>query len=261
MKKLSLAVVSILALATVPSAHAYGGGGSAMDLVSAAGGIAHSSQVLSLIQNPAGLALGSGNTADIHGFDQGDLSNNWGLGGDVLLGGGSWGGGVGVDHFSASPGSTDIRYGLGVKVQDLSVGISGSTGIQNGGGTNFNIGARYDLNQQLTLAATLFGLDQGPTSYGFGAEYKLNQNVSLLSDLSADSGFNHLALAPGILIGNEMAAITYSYGFALSNGFYSSSFQEKSMVGVVLKLQSVRINFYYHEPSFADYYVALGFDI
>lgn len=260
MKKLGLAIVI---LAAPMSAFASSGDASGMDMVSVAGGIAHSSQDLSLVQNPAGLANGSETQVDLHGFDQGDLSNNWGLGGYLLTGGSSWGGGVGVDHFSAGSGSTDLRYGLGVKAESLglSFGVSGSTAIQNGNGTDFNLGARLAATQDLTLAAALYGLDNGPTSYGFGAEYKLGPNVSLVGDVSADNSFNNVAMAPGILVGNEMAAITYSYGFALSNGFASSQFQEKSMVGVALKLEKIRLNFYYHEPVYADYYIALAFGI
>ena len=207
----SLVLVFIL----VPTmAFSSGKGGEDEHQLSVSGGIASPSFSSAVFQNPAGLVYNS----KFKGTAQATLNDFNNLYGGVLGGNGSFGAAGGVGHGFQSGGSTSAFYGLGVQSDSLkiAVGLAGFTDL-GGGGSTFNAGVLLGPSEKLTLGLTAIGLNSSVREWGAGIAVRLSGVTGLILDSTVDSGLNNFAIQPGVIVGNEKAALTFSYGLGVAN--------------------------------------------
>jgi hypothetical protein len=258
----------LVVLFALPSAALASGYGSEMRSpgsfeLPAAGGIAQGSKNLATTQNPASLVYGDALEADVHGFEQDSDSSTWGAGGGVLFSSGTWGGAIQADHFNLG-GADYLRYGVGYNFlgAHTTIGIAGNTLINDGGGSSINVGVRVEPTASLRIGATYFDPNGYTGYFGVGVAYDVTPNITILTDASYSGsiGAKSLAFAPGILIGNGTAAVTYSYGIASNTAAEDFNvFSQNSNAGVMLKLGKVTWALRYGIPVYTQWSTSFTF--
>jgi hypothetical protein len=259
-KLLGVLGLGLALTALAPEAHARRGLGRANYSLSVAGGIASSSKSLAAFQNPAALIYGDSLDLDLHAAESG---GDLGFGAGVLFGGLDWGGVIGAQHFTGDRNSTRAYYGLAASIRQmkLAFGLSGRTQISPGSGTEFDLGMLVNPMGEVRLGFTLSDLSGGISALGAGIAYEAASSLTLVADVTSDTDFDFVSVAPGVLIGNQNAAFTLGYGIkAKGEGFGSHAFHEKWMGGLTLRLGKVQWTAHYQQPSFAKYYTSLTID-
>ena len=175
------------------------------------GGIAMPSNSTSVFTNPAGMVAAP--TALVLQAGAPEVWQNGTYRAGLQTGSSSYGVAAGIEHRDrASNDPKLVYYGLAVGVPAFSLGLAGKTGISHADGTTLNAGALFTAGSTAKIGLTARGIDDGVNEFGAGVAFEVSSGVNLVFDAAADDDFDNLEMKPGLKVGNEVAALTVSYG-------------------------------------------------
>jgi hypothetical protein len=195
--------------------------------LSIAGGIAHPSNSLAISQNPAGLIYPAKLKTHLsieQGRDQGPV----GLGGGLLMGTETVGGGVFLRDYNTDPASVSKLYlfniGLGVLLEPINAAIGLGTSKTLGrrdpmNDTNscsnwcIDAGIIFNPREQTRIAANIVQLSDSNYLMGGGFARDLTEQLTFAFDAQVDTQKSTMVFKPGIGIFIEGIQLTGSYGF------------------------------------------------
>ncbi|MCC7440478.1 MAG: hypothetical protein IT285_02530 [Bdellovibrionales bacterium] len=220
MKKLLLP--SILTALCLPGSAQAGPGGSYSNQIPVSSGVSHPSyNANSGAQNPAGLAFNRGSRVHADVASSTTSFSDPEFGGDFLFGGGTWGGGLGVDARPADAGTMLVgTYGLAAHFQGLSTvfGLGGRTGLSNVEGTEVNLGLLVGPYSRMSIGFVAYGLVGGVDGYGAGLDFDLGRTAAFTVDVTTGTGLDGFLFKPGLWVGSQKLGLTVSYGFSVGDG-------------------------------------------
>lgn len=234
--------------------------------LSIAGGIAHPSESLALSQNPAGLVYTKATRVHLsleQGRDQGPV----GLGGGLLGGTETVGGGIFLRDYNTEPGSVSRIYlfnmGLGVMVSPLNLafGIAATKTLgkrdpldSTNSCTNWCVDAGVLFNPAgaFRFAANVTQLSDSNYLVGGGVATDATQELVLVADAQTDTQKGTMVVKPGLGIFIQGIQVTGSYGFRLW-GNREAGIRQGWGAGLSANfIQNVLLEFYMNQ--FTHYY-------
>ncbi|HTL12878.1 MAG TPA: hypothetical protein VL588_10345 [Bdellovibrionota bacterium] len=217
-------------------------------------------------QNPAGLVYNHGSRILADAQSGNTNLNNIQFGGDFLFGGGTWGGGLGVNVDPNATGGTSLTgtYGVAAHIQGLStaIGIGGRTGLSNASGTTLNLGVLIAPYSPLTVGLTAYGLTGGIDGWGGGVGFELGHNAAFVVDATTNTKLDTFLLKPGLWVGNQKLGLTVSWGFDVGNGAaVPNPISGKDLSIGLNALLGRSINWQFCYQSIDKLYTSLTFDL
>lgn len=195
--------------------------------LSISGGIAHPSTALAISQNPAGLIYGKATKVHLS-LEQGEDKGPAGLGGGILSGSESVGGGAYLRDYNTDPGSVSKIYLFNIGLGVMFSPINSAIGI----GTSKNLGSRDPIdttnscsnwcvdaglivnpNGDFRIAGNVVQLSDSNYLIGGGIAADASENITFVIDAQANSQKSTLVAKPGIGIFISGIQLTGSYGF------------------------------------------------
>jgi hypothetical protein len=184
--------------------------------LSAAAGIVEPAVNTSLFQNPAGLASLKGPTEVALQTGASSSLGNPEFRAGVFTASDRLGLGVSVNYLNLKGSSADpitLSVGGSLRLLDsLSFGVSVLFNLRETQETGTRLGLIYDLTSSLKFALLVPRVQSGTEVFGFGLSYNIERAISLLVDGEWDRKGKDFYFRPALKAGDEMAALTVSYG-------------------------------------------------
>lgn len=209
MKSISFLLLLLFgSLLSTPQARSATGSCHGGPLLSVGGGIASSSPLLGLDDNPAALPCAEGPTLTGAAYS-GDPDFN----GRLLYGGKGVGVGIGYDN------QGNLRLGAAAElVSTFAFGFSIVHDVPNDSGWGVDLGATARLGSSLQLGAKVYSVTQSVKSYGVGLAWDFRGKSRFAVDYAfVDRNVGKGVLKPGLAIVADPIELSLAYGIGLAS--------------------------------------------